>query len=247
MNSSKKPELYTVLSPALLSCYDIKKSIVVVIDILRATSSIAAALHHGAKEIIPVDSVAECIQLGKKLNAITAGERDGQIAEGLEYGNSPFLYTKEFVQGKTVVLTTTNGTKLLRMAVAAHAHQVITACFSNLSSVCEFLRKQNKPVILACSAWKDKVNFEDTLMAGAIIDRLKKNFTINCDSSKIAEILYHQAQSGLFDFMKNQQASHYNRLMGFGLEEDLKYCFNLDVAPGVNIYENGRLILLKES
>ena len=96
-----KPELYTVLSPALLDLYPVEKSIVVIIDVLRATSTIATALYNGAKAIIPVDSVAECIRIGKQIDSITAGERDGQIAEGLEYGNSPFEYPKEFIAGKT--------------------------------------------------------------------------------------------------------------------------------------------------
>lgn len=113
-----KPSLYTCLSPALLNLYEVSSSIVVIIDALRATSTIAAALHNGAKSIIPVDSVAECIKLGKQMEVITAGERDGKIAEGLAYGNSPFTYPKEFIKGKTLVLTTTNGTKLLHMALA---------------------------------------------------------------------------------------------------------------------------------
>ena len=111
MKSTQKPALYTCLSPALLHLYDVTSSIVVVIDVLRATSTIAAALHNGAKQIIPVDSVNECIRIGKQLGAITAGERDGKIAEGLEYGNSPFEYPESFIKGKTLVLTTTNGTK----------------------------------------------------------------------------------------------------------------------------------------
>jgi len=87
---TNKPELYTCLSPALLDLYPVEKCIVVIIDVLRATSTIAAALHNGAKAIIPVDSVAECIRIGKQIDSITAGERDGQVAEGLEHGNSPF-------------------------------------------------------------------------------------------------------------------------------------------------------------
>ena len=87
---TKKPELYTCLSPSLLDLYDVEKSIVVIIDVLRATSTIATALYNGAKSIVPVDSIAECIRIGKQIDCITAGERDGQIAEGLENGNSPF-------------------------------------------------------------------------------------------------------------------------------------------------------------
>ena len=121
-----KPELYTCLSPALLDLYEVEKSIVVIIDVLRATSTIATALHNGAKSIIPVDSVAECIRIGKQIDSITAGERDGQIAEGLEYGNSPFEYPREFIEGKTLVLTTTNGTRLLQMALDKNAKAIIT-------------------------------------------------------------------------------------------------------------------------
>ena len=95
---SSKPALYTSLSPALLHLYDVSSSIVVIIDVLRATSTIATVLFNGAKHIIPVDSVAECIRIGKQIEGITAGERDGQIADGLVYGNSPFEYPKEFIK-----------------------------------------------------------------------------------------------------------------------------------------------------
>src|SRR5664279_1640472 len=127
MKSEKntQPTLTTSLSPSLLHLYDVKSSIVVIIDILRATSTIANALHNGAKSIIPVDSVADCIKLGKQLDVITAGERDGKIAEGLKYGNTPLQYTPGFIKGKTLVLTTTNGTRLLHMALAAGAQGII--------------------------------------------------------------------------------------------------------------------------
>src|SRR6266446_3786166 len=134
---SNLPILATSLSPSLLHLYDVSSSIVVIIDVLRATSTIANALYNGAKSIIPVDSVAECIKLGKQMDVITAGERDGRIAEGLEYGNSPFSYPQNFVKGKTLVLTTTNGTKLLHMALAENARSIITGSFTNLSAVCD--------------------------------------------------------------------------------------------------------------
>src|ERR1700729_4279715 len=106
--TNSKPVLYTSLSPALLHLYDINHSIVVIIDVLRATSTIATALYNGAKCVIPVDSVAKCIELGRQIDGITAGERDGKIAEGLKHGNSPFEYSRSFIAGKTLVLTTTN-------------------------------------------------------------------------------------------------------------------------------------------
>ena len=151
--SNSKPTLYTSPSPALLDLYDINSSIVVIIDVFRATSTIATALYNGAKCIIPVDSVAKCIELGKKIEAVTAGERDGKIAEGLEYGNSPFEYSKEFIGGKTLVLTTTNGTKLLHMALERGSQHIITGSFPNLSDVCDYLIQQKQPVLLGCAAW----------------------------------------------------------------------------------------------
>src|SRR6516225_1780336 len=102
-----RPVLHTALSPALLHLYDAAQATVVIIDVLRATSTIAAALHNGARYVVPVDSVAKCIELGRQINCVTAGERDGKIAEGLAHGNSPFEYTREFIGGKILVLTTT--------------------------------------------------------------------------------------------------------------------------------------------
>ena len=239
---SDLPQIYTVLSPALLKYYDISDSIVVIIDVLRATSTIAAALYNGAKEIIPVASVEECIRIGNESGCIMAGERDGQIAEGLQYGNTPFQYTPEFIKDKTLVLTTTNGTRLLHMALAANAQSIITGSFCNISAVSDYLLAQNKNIILACSAWKNRVNFEDTLFAGAVINRIKDHFQYNCDSTGIAENLYQLANGNLFDFMKENNASHYHRLMGFGLEADIRYCLTMDNANVLSIYRDGRLI-----
>ncbi|MHA4810184.1 2-phosphosulfolactate phosphatase [Flavitalea flava] len=242
--TSSKPSLYTAVSPALLHLYDLSHAVVVIIDVLRATSTIATALHNGAKCVIPVDSVAKCIELGKQIDGITAGERDGKIAEGLKHGNSPFEYPREFVGGKTLVLTTTNGTKLLHMALDRGAGQIITGSFPNLGVVCDYLLSQNLPVVLGCAAWKDRVNIEDLLFAGAVINRIKKNFSINCDSSQIAETLYGNAKKDLFSFMKVKNASHFHRLSGYGLEEDIRYCLTPDIANTLPFYENGKLIVL---
>ncbi len=243
MKSEKSlPKLTTSLSPSLLHLYDVSSSIVVIIDVLRATSTIATALFNGAKSIIPVDSVADCIKFGKQMEVITAGERDGKIAEGLKYGNTPLQYNAEFIKGKTLVLTTTNGTKLLHMAISEGARGIITGSFCNLSAVCDYLIAQNKNVILACAGWKDRINIEDTLFAGAVINCIKENFILNCDATKISESLYLQAKNDLFGFMKDHNASHYQRLMGYGLEEDIRFCLTIDNANVPVIYDTGRLV-----
>jgi 2-phosphosulfolactate phosphatase len=236
-----KPYLYTSLSPALLHLYNVSQATVVIIDVLRATTTIATALNNGARYIVPVDSVAKCIELGRQINCITAGERDGKIAEGLSYGNSPFEYTHDFISGKILVLTTTNGTRLLHMALDKGAREIVTGSFTNLNAVTDYLVQQKNNVILACAAWKDRINIEDTLFAGAVIEKVREHFTIECDASHIAVNLYHRASGDLFSFMKENNASHYNRLMGFGLEKDIRYCLEPNMANVLPIYEAGKL------
>ncbi len=237
-----KPTLHTCFSPALLNLYDLSNAVVVIIDVFRATSTIASALHNGAKCIIPVDSVAKAIEISKSIGAIAAGERDGQIAEGLQHGNSPLEYSKEFIGGKTLVLTTTNGTRLLQMALDNNATKIITGSFPNLSSVCNFLLSENKNVVLGCAGWKDRYNLEDTLFAGGVISNIKKQFTIHCDSSLTAELLYEQHKKDLPGFAPN--LTHYHRLVErFGLIEDIRFCLTPNVADVLPLYEEGKLIV----
>jgi 2-phosphosulfolactate phosphatase len=235
-----KPRLHTILSPGLLNLYDVADSIVVIIDVFRATSTIATALYNGAEKVIPVESVNDCITMGELLGAITAGERDGKIIEGLQHGNSPTEYPEEFISGKTLVLTTTNGTKLLHMALNKGASRVITGSFPNISSVCNHLINKNKNIILACSAWKNRFNLEDTLFAGAVINRIRKHFVIHCDSSLMAEEMYELHKNDLYQFI--QKTSHWHRLASYGLEKDLEYCITNDIANILPAYEDGALI-----
>lgn len=242
MSKISKPALFTSLSPALLHLYDISQSIVVIIDVLRATSTIATALHHGAKTIIPVDGVAECIRLGKQINAVTAGERDGKIAEGLQHGNSPFEYPESFIKGKTLVLTTTNGTRLLHIALNNGAKEIITGSFANADSVCAYLKKKNMPVILACAAWKDRINVEDSLFAGMVISQIGEQFSIHCDASKMVLGMYHQTGGDVYGYMERNNTSHFERLSGYGLQDDIRFCLTPNTASSLPLYVDGKLI-----
>ena len=228
------PVLHTVLSPKLLDLYNLENSIVVIIDVFRATSTIASALYNGAERVIPVAEVEECITLGKELNAVTAGERNGKIIEGLLHGNSPSEYNRDFISNKTLVLTTTNGTKMLHMSLERGADEIITGSFPNLNSVCKYLIESQKDVVLACSAWKDRFNLEDTLFAGAIVDFVGKYFTIHCDSSLMAQNLYSFHKADLESFVR--KTTHWHRLSKFGLEEDMLYCIQPNIADVLPIY-----------
>lgn len=241
--TNELPRLEVCLSPALLHLYNTTDTVVVIIDVFRATSTIAAALHNGAECVIPVASVSECIEIGQKThNSITAGERDGKVAEGLEYGNSPSEYPRAFVEGKTLVLTTTNGTRLLHMV--KYAHSIITGSFLNLDAVCDFLIKQNRNVLLGCAAWKDRFNLEDTLFAGAVTNKVKEYFDINCDSARAANYLYERSGGNNFtEFLKD--SAHYIRLSKYGLQSDLAYCTTPNLHPVVPILEGHKLVVHK--
>jgi 2-phosphosulfolactate phosphatase len=240
MSVQSKPVLEVCLSPALLHLYNTENSVVVIIDIFRATSTIAAALDNGAKAVVPVASIQECIDLGIMTeNSITAGERDGKVAEGLEYGNSPSEYPRTFIEGKTLILTTTNGTRLLHMV--QNADTIITGSFLNLSVVCDYLKSQNKNVLLGCAAWKDRFNLEDTLFAGAVVNRVKDNFMINCDSARTASHLDHMSNGNYLGFLKD--SSHYRRLSGFGLQKDMEYCTTPDLHPVVPVLNGSELLI----
>jgi len=237
---SQKPVLHTVLSPKLLSLYDISNSVVVIIDVFRATSTIATALYNGAVKVVPVANVEDCITIGKNLGAITAGERDGKVISGLQYGNSPAEYPRSFIEGKTLVITTTNGTRLLKMALDNGADEIITGSFPNLQTVCNHLIQKGKNVILGCSAWKDRFNLEDTLFAGAVVSNVKEHFTIHCDSSLIAEDMYAMHKNDMYSFIR--KTTHWHRLAAFGLEKDLEYCVTENVAGVLPLYKDGALI-----
>ncbi len=241
----EKPDLEVCLSPALLHLYNTQNTIVVIIDIFRATSTITTALHNGATSVIPIASVKDCIELGNTIpNSITAGERDGKIVEGLMMGNSPFEYSENVIQNKTLILTTTNGTRLLHMV--QNPYQIVIGSFLNLSIVCNYLISQNKKVILGCASWKDKFNLEDTLFAGAVVNNLRSHFNINCDSARAARHLYLSTGGAHFlEFLKD--SSHYKRLSGFGLLKDLEYCTTPDLHPVLPVLIGNEIKLLHYS
>ena len=155
-----KRKIEVCFTPALLPIYNITNAIVVVIDIFRATSSICYGIDNGAEAIIPVATVEECKSYESK-GYLLAAERDGKVVDGFDFGNSPFAYAGEKVNGKTIVLTTTNGTHAINESKKA-AYQVIIGSFLNLTAVCDYLKTQDKDVFLLCAGWKNKFNLEDT-------------------------------------------------------------------------------------
>jgi 2-phosphosulfolactate phosphatase len=237
---TERKNLEVCFSPSLLHLYDTKDKVVVIIDIFRATSTITTALANGAAKVIPVASVEECIELGvANAGSITAGERNGQVAPGLQYGNSPLEYPSDFIKGKILHLTTTNGTRLLHMV--KDAATIIIGSFLNLQAVCDYLIASGKDVLLGCASWKDRPNMEDNLFAGAVIHHVRDHFQISCDSAHIAASMYADAltKESLLAYLK--VGSHYHRLAGYGLMEDLAYCTTTNLHPIVPVLKGDAL------
>lgn len=222
-------QIEVCLTPALMNQFKVQNKIVVVIDVLRATSTFATALHQGITAIQPVATVEEAQSLAKQ-GFLTAGERDGKIIEGLAHGNSPTEYMDDFFDGKNLVMTTTNGTKCI--ALSEGADQVITCAFNNLDKTVEYLRSKNKDILILCSGWKDKFNHEDTWCAGAIVQGLQDIAVLEGDSTTAALFIYEKVQNDLQEASKH--ISHYKRLLGNGVSiEDVEWCFKKNVAPVV--------------
>ena len=218
-----------------------KFDIVVVIDVLRATSAICAAFENGINSIIPVATIEEAKNYQNK-GFLVGAERKGQIVDGFDFGNSPYSYMKEELSGKDVVLSTTNGTKAL--SLAADAPTVVVGSLNNLDALCEWLAQQNKDVLCLCSGWQDRYNIEDTICAGAIVDSLLKSgkFKSEHDSSIGAKYLYLSAWDNPFGFLKS--SSHRRRLKKLNLNEDIKYCLTPNLTKVIPIMKNGKLVKL---
>jgi 2-phosphosulfolactate phosphatase len=217
-----------VLSPALLHLTEVKDTNVVVIDILRATSTICTAIHHGATAVKAVASPAETLSLSEK-GYITAAERDGHKLEGFDMGNSPFECMEGRVEGKKIALTTTNGTKCIEAVANAGARNVFSGSFLNLNAMADYLAKDGAPVVMLCAGWKDSVNLEDTLFAGALAEAItdRCQTDIDCDATMMAQDLYQIAKDDMIEYLK--KSSHYRRLSHLHHEEDMVYCLQHSV------------------
>jgi 2-phosphosulfolactate phosphatase len=212
---------------------------VVVIDILRASSAITTAFYNGVAKMIPVATVEEA-QKFKDNGFMVAAERNAEVVPGFDLGNSPFGYMNSRVKGKTIAITTTNGTHAIN--VARHAQKVIVGSFLNLDTVVEFLKKEKKDVLFLCAGWKNKFNLEDALYAGAVAEALifKYGFNTTCDSTIASVELFKLAKHDMFEFLAN--SSHRNRLAKLDLERDVKYCLTPNQCPVLPVLEGKFLV-----
>jgi 2-phosphosulfolactate phosphatase len=221
----KKVEV--IHTPALLPLYDLKDKTVVVIDILRATSTMCVAFHTGVNKILPVASPDEC-RMFKDFDFIISAERNAVKVPGFDMGNSPFEYENPFLAGKNIAFTTTNGTKAIKMAKAMQPHKILIGSFLNISAVARRIIALDKEVVLLCSGWKDKYNIEDTVYAGALIHQLSEYFEVADDAAFSAYNLYRQYQHNLEELVR--QSSHAKRFTLLNVQtDDVHFCLQQDI------------------
>lgn len=228
--------------PTQYPLYAQDMGIVVVIDILRATSAMVAAFESGVDRIIPVGTIEEAAQYINRPGYIAAAERNGEVVEGFAYGNSPLAYLGQDLRGKTIVMTTTNGTKAI--GLAQHARKLVVGSFLNLSALSDWLVEQNENVLLLCSGWKDKFNLEDSVFAGAVMDRLLASgrFGLEEDSSIAAQYMYHAARDNYMSILK--AAPRRRRIEQLKLTHDVKYCLTPDQSRVIPILRDGALVAM---
>jgi 2-phosphosulfolactate phosphatase len=236
----EKNKLEVVLTPALLPLYEVQGKVVVIIDILRATSSMCVAFETGVVKILPVSTPEEC-KLFKDFDFLCAAERNAIKVPGFDMGNSPFEFLNPFIKDRNIAFTTTNGTKAIKAAKEYGAAVVAIGSFLNLSALCKWLVKQNKHVLLVCAGWKDKFNLEDTLFAGAVVQQVKDNFNIECDSAMSAEMLYDSSKRNLEAVVR--KSSHAQRFkLTHHHEDDVQFCLQQNTMNLVPVMQGEYIV-----
>lgn len=230
-----------ILFPSGINGKELQGKVAVVIDVLRASTTAITALTNGCQAIIPAMDVTEAGELARRLgdNCVLGGERNGLKIEGFHLGNSPREYTAEVVNGKTIVLTTTNGTKAIRMATGAS--QILIASFANIAAIVKHLAAQNMDVSLICAGRHGGFSFEDTACAGAIIEALKPDYLT--DSARMAHIIYKRGASKPEMLVAASEHAEYLESIGFGA--DIEFCARMNWTETIPVFQDSRLVVLR--
>jgi 2-phosphosulfolactate phosphatase len=215
--------------------------VVVVIDILRATSVIVHALSQGASEIIPLATVEEAFQMAKAFPrgfAMLGGERNSKAIPGFDLGNSPREYAAERVKGKKLILTTTNGTRAFH--AVSSGKEIVAGSFLNIGAIAQRCVESGRDVFIFPSGDEGNFSLEDILCGGMLIDLItkkQKKQTSLTDASYGAQILYQRFKDNLLEAF--HLSHHGKELIDRGFEDDLVYCAQIDVTPLVPIFREG--------
>jgi 2-phosphosulfolactate phosphatase len=234
-----KRKLETCFSPALYEKEGQGNSIVVIIDILRASSAICTAFANGVSAIIPVAEVSEAKEY-KANGYLVAAERDGFVLDFADFGNSPYNFTREKVEGKIIVYSTTNGTGIINLA--SSASMIAVGSFLNIGALTRWLIAHEKNVLLFCAGWKNRFNLEDTVCAGAVAERLMASnlYSTICDSTHAAMDLWSLARPDPELYL--EKAAQRTRLRDKNLDDCIGFCLTTDFTDKIPVIKNGILV-----
>lgn len=241
--SERTLRIEVCFSPVMYSAFHNSEAIVVVTDVLRASSAIVTALMNGAQSVIPVETILEAKNLKSK-GFLVAAERDGIKLDFADLGNSPFNFTADKISGKQIVYSTTNGTQAIHMA--REAHRVIVGAFINLSAICSFLTRMDRDIIILCAGWKNRFCLEDTVHAGAIVEKVLQNqrFSTICDSALAALDLWKFAKPDLRGYL--EKCAQRSRLRKNNLDDVIDYCLTPDLTEVIPVFHEGKLIDIQQ-
>lgn len=218
----------------------------VVIDVLRATTVITTALDNGAREVIPVKTVEEAQNLYATCdNALRGGERNALKIEGFDLGNSPLEYKKKVVEGKTLILTTTNGTNAINNIIGAD--EVVLACFRNAEAMANHLvrlsHRGSRDIIIVCAGTEGRFSLDDGLCAGMLIELLKQKTEVETDDlGLLLNRFYNESKDNLFSALS--ECYHLKRLFMLGFYDDIKFCLETNCVGTVPILKNDKIVKL---
>lgn len=216
----------------------------VVIDVLRATSVITTALDNGAREVIAVSTLEEAqsrYAASDPASTLRGGERNALKIEGFDLSNSPLEYKKKEVDGKTIILTTTNGTCAINNIKGAE--QVVMACFRNAEAVADVIARRNDDIIIVCAGTQDRFSLDDSLCAGMLIELLKQKAEVETDDlGLLLNCFYNESKDNLFGALSD--CFHLKRLFTLGFYDDIRFCLQTNCVPTVPVLRNGRIIKL---
>jgi len=240
----KEAKIEVCYSPALFPFYENHEAIVVVTDILRASSAIVTAFMNGVDRIIPVGTLEEA-RAYKEKGYMVAAERDGIVRDFADFGNSPYNFTGEKVKGKEIVYSTTNGTHAIHLA--STGKRVLIGAYLNLTALAQFIIKEGRDLLVLCAGWKNKFNLEDTLFAGALARKVLINnrFHTICDATLGAMDLYEAASADMMAYIEKVAQRH--RLKKNNLDDVIGYCHEEDLTDLIPVLEGYSLVRMQNS
>jgi len=213
---------------------------VVIVDILRATTTIVTALEQGVAKIIPVVEIEQLAKM-KKDGYLVASERDGLQSDFADFGNSPLHFINSNVKNSTIAFSTTNGTRALSFVPAVQ--NVFFGAFSNCSALSRKLETMQEDIVVICAGWKQRFSLEDTLFAGALYEKLSENkaFIPKGDSTYASLAIWKEAKNDLLAYVS--KAEHYERLHRLKMHESIPYCFQLNICQVVPQLIGGEIVI----